>query len=268
MDERARNLLASCSEWYERYYRSFINGDAQLEDAVQLKYDHTKRVCQEMEGLCDSIALDGHLRLCARITALLHDVARFEQFREFRTFSDSRSVDHAVMAIAVITGQKVLSGLPGEDEKRVLAAIRYHNSAVLPEEITGDSRLLCKLIRDADKLDIYRIALDYYVNPEPLRHDTVQVGIPDGEMVTPGVVESVIRREFVPYDNIRTVTDFKMIQAGWVFDLNFPYSFRCCLQRGYIADIKKQLPSTPLVRKAFSEIETYLREGAKESVGT
>jgi HD superfamily phosphohydrolase YqeK len=259
MDQNNHRLLSACRVWYKKYYRSFLSGDVQLEDAIKLKYDHTMRVGEEIEHLCDSISLDGNMRLCALLAALLHDVARFEQFREFRTFSDSRSIDHAMMALGVITGQKVLAGLKGDDEQKVLTAIRYHNCAILPEEINGDYRLLCKLLRDADKLDIYRIALDYYINPDPRRHE-------DGEKVTPEVVESVLRREFVPYEKIRSVTDFKMIQAGWVFDVNFPYSFKCLKQRGYISDIRRQLPVTPLIERAFSEIEKYLEEGAQKAV--
>ena len=128
----------------------------------------------------------------------------------------------------------------------------------VPNHLSAEQTLLCRLLRDADKLDIYKIALDYYVNPDPQRRETVQVGIPDGGTVTPEICEYVLRREIVPYERIRTVADFKMIQIGWVFDLNFPHSFRCVKERGYIGDLKRQLPATPEILRAIEEVERYL----------
>jgi hypothetical protein len=255
--------MGDFNEWYDAYTRSFINGDPSLEDAVLLKFEHTKRVCGEMEPLCDSIPLDKRRRTLAVIAALLHDIARFEQFRRYRTFSDKRSFDHAEAACAIIAGERLLSGLADDDASDVLCAIRHHNAVKVPIDLNTEATLLCRLLRDADKLDIYRIALDYYINPDPRRRETVQVGIPDGSTVTPEVCERVLRREIIPYEQIRTVADFKMIQLGWVFDLNFSHSFRCVKERGYIENLKRQLPLTRQVLEAFDEVELFLEERSR-----
>ena len=255
--------ISDFNDWYDAYASSFNNGDPQLEDAVRLKYEHTKRVCREMELLCDSITLAFHHCKLALICALLHDVARFEQFRRYRTFSDARSINHAEAALAIIAEHHLFAGLDTPDAADILCAIRHHNAVEVPIDLTTEATLLCRLLRDADKLDIYKIALDYYINPDPQRRETVQVGIPDGSAVTPEVCEQVMRREIIPYERIRTVADFKMIQLGWVFDLNFPHSFRCVKERGYIDNLKGQLPSTPQVLEAFDTVERYLEEHSR-----
>jgi hypothetical protein len=251
-------ILKDLTAWYDDYACSFKTGDLQLEDAVQLKYDHTKRVVNEMELLCESISLDNHRRILAAIAALFHDVARFEQFKRYRTFSDKRSFNHAEAALDVIDEHRLFAALDSYDAATIRCAIRHHNAVRIPDGLTEEHELFSRLLRDADKLDIYRIALDYYVNPDPLRHETVQIGIPDGAAVTPEVCMHVLRGEIVPYEKIQTVTDFKMIQLGWVFDLNFPHSFRCVKERGYVDDIKKLLPSTSLVEKTVAAVVQYL----------
>lgn len=246
--------------WYKEYAGSFKNGDLQLEDAVTLKYEHTMRVCNEMALLCNSLRLGSELSELAHIAALFHDVARFEQFKRYRTFSDKKSENHAEMAVALIVKNNLFASLSHEHQSTLLAAIRFHNAAEVPDTLSHEQAYLCRLLRDADKLDIYKITLDYYVNPDPTRHETVQVGIPDGTAVTPEVCEYVLMRKIVPYEKIKTVADFKMIQLGWVFDLNFIYSISCVKYRGYVDEIKKYLPMSALVSKAVRAVEQFLDE--------
>lgn len=258
-------------DWFYSYAQSFLQGAsecaphtdtpcAQLLSAVKLKYEHTIRVCEEMALLCDSENLDGRLRAGAMTAALFHDVARFEQFRLYGTFSDRRSVDHAAMAIEITERHNLFSSLVDGDALAVKEAIRYHNAISISPELSEEGTLFCRLLRDADKLDIYKIALDYYIQPGEIRRQTLGGGLADGHSVTPGVCERVLERKIVPYEMIRTLYDFKMIQAGWVFDLNFTHSLRCVRERGYIDAIRKMLDPTPQVTAILNSIEQYIEE--------
>jgi hypothetical protein len=255
------NTLDKLSAWYEDYTKSFLTGDALLEDAVRLKSEHTRRVCGEMAALCESIELDDRRRILAAIAALLHDVARFEQFRSYQTFSDRTSVDHAALAINIINQHHLLDELGQDDVRSVTEAIRHHNAATIPSGLSENGLLFCRLLRDADKLDIFRIALDYYVKPDPNRRDTIQVGIPDGTTITPEVRDRILRREVVPYEMINTIADFKMVQLGWVYDLNFAWSLQCVLQRGHIDALCLQLPAIPEVAEVVEAVRCYAQTG-------
>ena len=249
--------FSTLKKWYDSYADTMKNGDKQLEDAITLKYEHTCRVIREMELLCESIALKGALLQCARIASLLHDVARFEQFKKYRTFSDRQSEDHARTGCAIIKKKKLLDTLPDEAKHLIVTAIKHHNAVALPETLNEKELLLCRLLRDADKLDIYRIALDHYINPDPKRKDTVQVSIPDGNGITPEVLDGVRKRRIVSYGKVKTVSDFKMIQLGWVYDLNFPHSFACVNKRAYLEDLEKHLPDQPDVHEVVRAAKEY-----------
>lgn len=251
-------FLQHVTAWFEEYTNSFRGLNHQLDDAVTLKYEHTKRVCAEMEALVATVDCTGEFKTLSHLAALFHDVARYAQFKKYGTFSDRKSEDHAAMAVEILIDLDVLDGLSDSDKATLLAAIRYHNAIAIPSVLENQAVVLCKLLRDADKLDIYKVALDHYINPDPRRSETVQVGIPEGTTVTPEVCDYVLQRKIVPYEMIKTVADFKMIQLGWVFDLNFPYSLKCVQDRGYIQAIKNVLPLTPEVLKTVTYVEAYL----------
>jgi len=268
---KKNGVLSQLCDWFDVYAQSFMQGCsgcapltdtpcAQLINAVKLKYDHTIRVCEEMALLCDSVNLCERLRSGAVTAALFHDVGRFEQFRLYGTFSDKRSFDHAAMAIEIIDRHNLFSSFVDRDAVAVKEAIRYHNAISIPAELSEDGALLCRLVRDADKLDIYRIALEYYAQPKESRQKTFGAGLDEGHSVTPGVCERVLERKIVPYEMVKTMYDFKMIQAGWVFDLNFTHSLRCVRERGYISAIRKMLDPTPEVTAILDSIERYIEE--------
>jgi len=251
-------VLADFHTWFESYAQSFSGKDNALNDAVKLKYDHTLRVIDEIKLLCTAISADKTLTFRAIIAALFHDVARFEQFRTYRTFSDKKSENHAEMGVAIIDRFNLFDALDADGRLCITQAIRYHNAALVPDHLSSDRAFLCRMLRDADKLDIYRIALDYYVNPDPQRKETIQVGIPDGIAVTRDVCDHILTGTVVPYEKIRTVTDFKMIQLGWVFDLNFRHSLSCVKERGYIEAICGHLPQSDEVTMVVESVCRYL----------
>jgi hypothetical protein len=257
--ERSKSMIwNSLLEWYDEYAASYKTGDRELEDAVSLKYSHTQRVIIEIQELCESISLDRHMSELAKIAALLHDAARFEQFKIYRTFSDHRSINHATAAVDIILSTRLLDPLDPAGAQKVIAAVRCHNEVSLPKDLTADERLLGQLLRDADKLDIYSVVLDYYNNPRPQRNDTVQIGIPDSNDVSPEVCADMLANKNISYEKIASLADFKIVQLGWIFDLNFLHSFQCVKERDYIGRMKRYLPSTPEVQRIIDHVEAYL----------
>lgn len=257
-------LYERLSGWYRRYAESFCNGDRQLTDAVRLKQDHTRRVVQEVRDLCESLGLDRRRTSLASIAALFHDVARFEQFKRFRTFADNRSVNHAELGISILGEARLLDALAPVDAQAIACAIRHHNAAAVPGGLDDEGLLLCRLLRDADKIDIYRVVVEYDATSDPARNEIVRLGIPEGVRVTPEVCARVLRREPVPYDMVSTIADFQLIQLGWVFDLNFSHSLRRVKERRYIAAIANRLPSTPEVRRVVEAVESHLEKMAAQ----
>src|SRR5512133_784563 len=210
--------------WFNDYTRLFLDSDQVEKRAATLKFDHTLLVVENNTLLCDSITIDNELRCLSTIVALLHDIGRFEQFRKYKKFADRHSVNHAVLGIQIIEQYNVLKELNAEHQELIKNAILLHNVPSLPPETAGVQRLLCQLIRDADKLDIYRIASEHYKNPDSTDRGIIGIGISEEDTISDEIVAAIRAKKSVDYSYMKSINDFKLVQLGWVFDLNFPMS--------------------------------------------
>ena len=91
-------------------------------------------------------------------------------------------------------------------------------------------------MRDADKLDIFRVLEDQVAHAD-WRKDTrafwdLTVSAPPN----PVVVDCIEKGGPVDYQHIRSLSDFVLIQVGWMISgLHFASSRRLCRERGHLA---------------------------------
>lgn len=76
---------------FGEYVRSYDPSDGK----IKLKIDHTYRVAGLCQNIAQSMGLGKRDVDIAWLLGMLHDVGRFEQIRQYGTFSDADSVDHA-----------------------------------------------------------------------------------------------------------------------------------------------------------------------------
>src|SRR6185369_8595410 len=101
------------------------------------------------------------------------------QFRRWRTFRDSDSDNHARLGVDVIRDQNVLAAIDPAEQQLIEEAVRFHNLLHLPARIQSPTRLFINLIRDADKLDIWRVFVEQLAQPPEKRASAVTLGFAD-----------------------------------------------------------------------------------------
>lgn len=254
MDTVYTNILS----WFNEYTQPFLNSDPFEKRAATLKSDHTHLVVKNNGLLCDSISINNELRCLSNIVALLHDIGRFEQFRKFKTFADRHSVNHAELGIQIIETHDVLKELDIEHRDLIKNAILLHNVQSLPSETNGIQKLLCQLIRDSDKLDIYRIASEHYKNPDSTDRGIIGIGISEGNSISEEIIAAICAKKSVDYSYMKSINDFKLVQLGWVFDLNFPMSVYLITERKHYYDIRNSLPDNERITSAVEVIEKHV----------
>ncbi|RII26820.1 MAG: HD family phosphohydrolase [Geobacter sp.] len=254
--------LTRLRDWFDRYCRTFYVDDAEAQRNIVLKEEHTHRVCVNMELLVESLGLEEESRQLAMTVALFHDVGRFEQYRRYGTFKDVDSENHAALGARVLTEERVLDGLPAADQPIIIRAVALHNAFALPADLDGASDLLLRLIRDADKLDIWRVFLNYYRAPAEERASAVSLGFADRPDCSPDVLACLGEGKMVNLSQLATLNDFKLLQLSWVYDLNFPASFRLAWEQGYLAGIAATLPSVPEVQEVVLAVLAELERRA------
>ena len=249
-----KSQLGCLSSWFDRYVEPFLVTDEEGAKNIRLKIEHTRKVCEAMEQLSSGEKLSENDAHIASTVALLHDVGRFPQYRRWRTFRDSESDNHARMAIDVIREEKVLAEIAPEEQLLIEEAIRFHNVLEPPATIKSPTRLFIDLIRDADKLDIWRVFVELLAQLPEERPTAATLGLPD----LPGIVSEkcIVALEsgaIVPLDTVTCFNDFKLLQISWIYDLTSTTARRILLESEYIPTLAATLPERPDIRKAVSK---------------
>ncbi|MEF3167798.1 MAG: HD domain-containing protein [Deltaproteobacteria bacterium] len=258
--------LAGLSRWFAAFVENERALTAIDPRPMDLKARHTARVRQEILGIGKAMGLSCNALLLAEAAALLHDVGRFRQYRLHGTFSDARSVDHARLSEQVIREEGILDGLLPREKTIILEAVRLHNRREVSGDLDPEALLHVRLLRDADKLDIYQVFTRIYSGQDA--PDPVLVHLlPEDSKISPEVVQRLADRRIVPFEYVKNVNDYKLFQVGWIFDVNFPPTWAAIRERGYIQIIFDSLPSSGELSELRQSILAFLDERAGQQEG-
>lgn len=159
------------TQW-NQYVARFDTNDPK----IQLKIKHTMKVCTMMDMLSTSLELDAQDRKIAHTIALYHDIGRFEQLKQFGTFLDHKSVDHADLGVSILQESQFLEEYSQGEKEQILFAIANHNKYHI-EYVDDQKKLLfAKMIRDADKCDIFRVFA--CEDPQTVSSVTLEIRLP------------------------------------------------------------------------------------------
>jgi hypothetical protein len=261
MDLRELVLL---KEWFANYCASFsLPLDADQRN-IAIKRDHTHQVCLNAVRIAEDLGFDQKNTRLAEAIALCHDVGRFSQYEQYKTFDDSISVNHAVLGTQVLLEHNVLESLLKDDRDIIVRSVTLHNVFTLPEGLDEQSLVFARLIRDADKLDILRVVIEYFEQDKASRADAVGLGLPDepGEY-SPAVLACLARREMAKKDALTTLNDFKLLQLAWLYDLNFTCSLRMVVERDYVRKLEDMLPRNAEITRAVETVRRYVDKGSR-----
>jgi hypothetical protein len=249
-----KSQLDDLVAWFDSYVEPFLATDEEGVKNIQLKIEHTRKVCEAMALLSDGEGLSENESLIASAVALLHDVGRFPQYRRWRTFLDSDSDNHARLAIDVIREENILAGIDQPEQLLIEEAVRFHNMLAPPATVQSPTRKYINLIRDADKLDIWRVFVELQDQPPDERPSAVTLGLDElPGSVSDACISALNSGSIVRLDTISCFNDFKLLQISWVYDLTYGTSRRILRERGYIQALAATLPEQTDIREAVAK---------------
>jgi hypothetical protein len=252
------NDIEKFKDWFTDYAQSFLSGNGWDDEPILLKRDHTFRVCENMCMLCESVGLPKQQMLIAETAALFHDVGRFCQYRTYRTFRDDLSTNHAYLGLRVLGRHRMLTPCNLEEKRKIAGAIAWHNALAVPANANGFRREIMLLLRDADKLDIWKVVTEYYHHKRTKRDAVIELDLPDTDTCSARALNSLAWGRMVSMQDVRVLNDFKLLQIGWVYDLTFPESFRAVRDRSFIEIIAETLPRTKKVHEAVNRARKHV----------
>jgi putative nucleotidyltransferase with HDIG domain len=251
-----RTHLIRCQNWFAAYTRSFFTGGDALDLPLRVKIEHTAAVQANMAQLAGALNWPPEDRLLAELAGLLHDVGRFPQYSKYHTFRDSISENHARLGLREIGRHRVLHGMPTGARRELSFAIAHHNAFNLPAHPDRRRTLLGCMLRDADKLDIWRVFKTYYCDGRRL-NATVDLDLADTPGYTPAALESLRQGRMVRLADVHNRNDFKLLQIAWIYDLNLAPAFDLMRQQGHLEALARTLPLDPVLRRVVKNTLGY-----------
>jgi len=244
------------------YTRPFVD---RAEDAYPfvLKQEHTARVCKAMKMLCASLDLDGPKTARACAAAMVHDMGRFPQFAVFHTYADARSKNHAALGCREIVRSNILSHLSVTDRQLILRAVALHNRPRLSGKLGSDLSLLARLLRDADKMDIYKVMKDHYLNSDS-SHGFITYDLHDDGKIPTAAAQLLLETRQNDLSCVNTLNAMRVFQAGMVYDLNFSAAAAAILDMEVIPVLLGGIPPSDLIIRLEQTLLDHLKSLATQ----
>lgn len=197
---------------FENYIKNYNLNDK----LIKLKYDHTYQVVDLMMEIACRLNLSKEEIELAKIIGLLHDIGRFEQIKEYEVISDKKTnTDHAQIACTYLFDNGHIRDFIKIDkyDEIIKNAIYYHNKFKLPSNMKGKTLMFSKMIRDMDKIDIYRVLSINYEWEF------------NASNITKEVLEEFSKEESIDDNTVKTVSDKVIFYLAFIFDINYNESF-------------------------------------------
>ena len=270
-----KNVINAFAEYVRNYDPS--------DEKIKLKIDHTYRVAGLCQRIAESLGLSEPDVDIAWLLGMLHDIGRFEQIRRFGTFNDVQSVDHEEFGADLLFKEGLirkfaegyyeeceLARSGNEEAEQIIKnnenhnkdtgllemAIRQHNKYRVKEDLTERQRMFCDILRDADKVDIFKVNADI---PMEIIYDVTTEELKNG-VITKEVLESFYKKETVLKSVRRSAVDHIVGHISLLFELVYKESYRQAKEQGYVYKLLDFKSDVPEVNAEFGDMRKYVDE--------
>lgn len=205
----------------DKAFKEYVDTFDWNNEKIRLKYYHTLEVAKISYEIASDMNLSVEDRQLAKLIGYLHDIGRFEQVAVTNDFKD-KSMDHADNGVKVLFEDHLIRNFIEDDkyDDIIRKAVRNHNKYKILDDVDDREKLFANIIRDSDKIDIFRVRNAYY-------EDSIILPINDE------VLKSFEKEEPVKLADVKTKSDSVLCVLAFIFDFNYESSLRVLKKKGY-----------------------------------
>lgn len=248
----------------KKVYAEYIQNYDPTNGKIQLKIVHIYHVAEISREIAIELKLNEEQIHLAELIGLLHDIGRFEQIRRYNTFLDNKSENHAVLGVKVLFDEGLIEKFV-EDRKYdniIKTAILNHNKNRIEEGLDNETLLFCKIIRDADKMDIFRVALTDAIE------DVYESANISNEFVSEKIFNQFVYDREINYSDRQTHADELVCQLAYIYDFNFDFCLKKVIENKYLEQMVERIDfKEEETRSKFSKMLEIANEFMYEKLG-
>lgn len=222
-------------------FKEYISNYDITEPRINIKIIHMYHVAENSKKIAKLLGLSKEDQDLAELIVLLHDIGRFEQVRLYHTFSDKISIDHGQKGVEVLFADKWIRKFSQDEtyDTIIYKAINNHNKFEIEKGLSEEELLHCKIIRDADNVDIFRAVLDEKQKLEEFGHlNSKDIS---KEVLSSDFFEEFKKERPLLYSNAKTDMDIMVAILAHIYVLNFNVSLEIIKENNYINRFIKRL---------------------------
>ena len=199
-----------------------------------LKVVHTYHVVDNAKTIATNLNLSEEDINLAELIGLLHDIGRFEELNFLKKF-DSVGFDHASYGVKMLFEENLIRDFIEDNsyDEIIKVAIDNHSRLAIQDGLNERSLLHSKIIRDADKLDNFRVKKEEKIEaifPGKVKNKNDL----ENSAVSDKVFETVKNNKCVDIHDRTTLLDYWVCVLAFVFDLNFKETYQIVKDNDYI----------------------------------
>lgn len=228
-------------------FKEYVKNYNPEDEKIKIKIAHIERVSQIAKKLAENLKLDQEDIELAELIGLLHDIGRFEQVRKFNTFVDKDSINHGEYGVKILFENGLIRNFIENNkyDEIIKLAILNHNTAKIEKGLTEIENLHAKIIRDADKADIFSILITGDKKAIWEKSDL------SNDKITDEIYREFVEDQEINYNNRKTSADILVSHFAYVYDFNFEETLQIIKENNYIEKLYK--------RFVFNDDETMKR---------
>ena len=249
-------LLKECHLAFEEYFQSLIidspENQAQFEDIRA----HSLRVVTNSLLLANVLLQTEDEKKIVTMNALFHDMGKASLIsKNIEALNIQR--DHATVSAKIIQQMEFYQGLSADVQLIVLRSVENHNKIKLPKLDNDQQTLFARLLRDADKLDIFDSSFRYFKEKFGVQ-PYVTKDLNNSIEVSEKILKSILAGKNAAFEDMKSMNDYKLLLLSMAFDLNFKYTFRVMSEKQYIQKIYETLPKRDPIIDVYRNIKLFV----------
>lgn len=200
---------------------------------IERKIYHSLRVMEISKKIATNMGLENEKIELATLIGLLHDIGRFEQFKIYQTYSDLESIDHGDLGADILKQNNFIRNFIKEAkyDEIILKSVQNHNKYKIADDLNKEEKLFCKIVRDADKIDILYEAIEIFWKKgrEEIQND----------LISDKVYNEFLNKKLIKKDKNmkKNGIDKLILMLAFVFDINFHESLEILKKEDYLNKI-------------------------------
>jgi len=200
----------------------------------ELKLIHTYHVADNARNIATNLNLSKEDRDLAELIGLLHDIGRFEELNFLKMF-DSVRFDHAAYGVKMLFEENLIRNFIEDEsyDEIIKIAINNHSGLSIQDGLDERGLLHSKIIRDADKLDNFRVKKEEKIEAIFPGRVKCKEDI-ENSTLSDKVFEAVKNNKCVDIRDRVTALDYWVCVLAFIFDLNFKETYQIVKENNYV----------------------------------